>query len=285
MIQLTRGEDSLVLTPEYGGSIVGWTRRGIHIFRRPSPAAVLLGRQSAMGLFPLLPFCNRIAQCRFTWDRQTYELAANFGDSPHAIHGIGWQRAWQVETVSAAGATLSLHHDASSAWPFAFEAHLTYSLTARGLTLNIDATNLHPAIAPMGIGAHPWFPRAAEAAITFQAAGVWFTRDTLPVRHGAIPPAWDFANGRQVDREPLDHCFTGWSRVVRMPGVRIEADPVFGNLQVYTPSGKDFFCVEPVSHVPDAINRPDLPAMQAMTALAPGQTLSGSMTFIPDDGA
>jgi len=34
-----------------------------------------------------------------------------------------------------------------------------------------------------------------------------------------------------------------------------------------------------VSHVPDAINRPDLPKSQAMTVLEPGQTLSGSMTL------
>jgi aldose 1-epimerase len=282
MIQLAHNEDSLVLAPEYGASVVGWTRRGIHLFRRPSPDAVMLGQPSAMGVFPLLPFCNRIAMRHFNWASRSYELEANFGDSPHAIHGIGWQRAWQSEQISAASATLSLHHDASRGWPFAFDAHLTYSLSAGGLTLEIGATSRHTAAAPMGIGAHPWFPRAADAAVTFQADGVWRTRDALPITHEPIPEAWDFTRGRRVDQDPLDNCFTGWAGIVRIPGMLIEADPVFRNLQVYTPAGRNFFCIEPVSHVPDAINRPDLPATQAMTVLSPGQTLTGVMTFRPD---
>jgi galactose mutarotase-like enzyme len=64
-----------------------------------------------------------------------------------------------------------------------------------------------------------------------------------------------------------------------------DADAVFGNLQVFTPAGADFFCVEPNSHVPDSISHPELPAAQAMTVLAPGQTLSGSMMFAPDVGS
>jgi len=287
MPRLSRGADSLVLTPEHGGSIVGWTRDGIHLLRRPSPEAVLLGRPGAMGCFPLVPFCNRIADRRFNHAGRGFELAANFGDQPHAIHGIGWQRPWRVESVAADSATLSLDHDASdaAAWPFAFTARLTYRLTARGLTIRLDATNRHPSPAPMGIGAHPWFPRPEGASIAFEADGVWFNRNSLPATHGPLPAGWNHAAGRAADGEPLDNCFTGWHGVARIPGLRIAADPVFGNLQVYTPPGADFFCVEPVSHVPDAINRPDLPPAQAMTVLAPGETLSGSMTIGSDDAA
>jgi galactose mutarotase-like enzyme len=101
MLQLSRGDDSLILAPEFGGSIVGWTRRGTQMFRRASPEAVMLGRPNAMGCFPQVPFCNRIAWRRFNWAGQTYELAANFGDRPHAIHGVGWQRPRRIqETLS-----------------------------------------------------------------------------------------------------------------------------------------------------------------------------------------
>jgi aldose 1-epimerase len=50
-------------------------------------------------------------------------------------------------------------------------------------------------------------------------------------------------------------------------------------LQVFTPSWADFFCVEPVSHSPDAINRPDLPADQAMHVLEPGAVLAGRISL------
>jgi aldose 1-epimerase len=286
MLRLSRGDDSLVLVPEFGGAVLGWTRRGIPMLRRASPEAALLGKPGAMGCFPLVPFCNRIANGRFNWAGQTYELAANFGDSPHAIHGVGWQNPWCREEISTDSATLSLGHDATGetarAWPFPFAARLTYRLDGRGLTIRIEATNLHSDPAPMGIGAHPWFSRAVGASIAFQAEGVWLTREALPITYGPIPAEWNHADGRPVDSDPLDNCFTGWRGMARILGMRIEADPIFANLQIYTPTGADFFCVEPNSQVPDAINRPNLPEDQAMAVLAPGQTLTGSMTFTPE---
>jgi aldose 1-epimerase len=50
---------------------------------------------------------------------------------------------------------------------------------------------------------------------------------------------------------------------------------------VFTPSWADFFCIEPVSHVPDAMNRPDLPTEHAMRVLQPNETLGGTVRFTP----
>lgn len=285
MLELTRGEQSLVLAPEFGGAILGWTWGDMPLLRRPSPDAVLRGRSDAMGCFPQIPYCNRIAFRRFDWDGRRYELAANFGDSPHAIHGVGWQRPWEIAPISPASATLTLRHDAEdaasrAAWPFAFAARFTYHLIDRGMCIEIEATNLHAAPAPMGLGVHPWFPRTPGATITFRANGVWFTEHGLPTRHGAIPPRWDHAAGRAVAGERLDNCFTGWDRVALIPAMRIQADPLFGNLQVFTPPDADFFCVEPNSHMPDAINRTGLPPDQAMCVLAPGESVSGTILLL-----
>jgi aldose 1-epimerase len=286
MLELSLGHDSLILTPEFGAAILGWTRRGTHLFRRPSPEAVLRGHPGAMGCFPLVPYCNRIAFRRFTHAGVTHQLAANFGDHPHAIHGVGWQRPWRIQEVSPASATLHLRHavsdQAARAWPFPFSARLTYRLTERGLTILIEATNDHSAPAPMGIGAHPWFPRAAGAWIQFQADGVWFNRDSLPVTHGPIPRDWSHADARPVDRMPLDNCFTGWHGVTHIQGMRIEAGHTLRNLQIFTPAGANFLCVEPMSHVPDAINLPEPHESHAMTMLAPGDTMRGSITLIPE---
>jgi aldose 1-epimerase len=283
VIQLSLGRDSLIVAPEHGAAIVGWISGTTHLLRRPSPEAVLLGLPGAMGCFPLVPYCNRIAHRRFTWGNQAYDLAANFGGHAHAIHGIGWQRPWQMEELSTTAVTLLLRHDTPDpSWPFAFEARLRYRLTDQGLTIQIEAVNRHAAAAPMGIGAHPYFSRDLGAAIRFQADGVWTNNESLPEKHGPIPPRWDHTESRSVTDQPLDNCFTGWRGAAALPGLRIEADPVFGNLQIFTPEGKNFFCVEPVSHVPDAINRQGLAVGGAMTVLAPGEALSGSMIFARD---
>jgi aldose 1-epimerase len=286
MLRLARGQDSLVIAPEAGASVIGWTRGGRHLFRRPSPESVLNGTPGAMGCFPLVPYCNRIARRHFAWRGVSHELAANFGDHPHAIHGVGWRRPWAIDAVASDSVTLSLRSDATGpealAWPFAFSAQLVYELTGRGLGIHIEVTNLDVAPTPVGIGVHPYFPRAADPIIAFHADGVWRNQDSIPVAHEPVPAEWDHTNGRSADREPLDNCFTGWDGVARLPGLRIEADNVFTCLQVFTPAGADFFCVEPVSHAPDAINRPDLARSQSMAALETGQTSRGSIRFTPD---
>ena len=47
---------------------------------------------------------------------------------------------------------------------------------------------------------------------------------------------------------------------------------------VYTPRDKPYYCVEPVSHVSNAIHMAD-PAAHGLVALAPGQHLEASMTL------
>ncbi len=39
-------------------------------------------------------------------------LARNFGDHPHAIHGIGWHRPWTIRARDESSALLALDHDA-----------------------------------------------------------------------------------------------------------------------------------------------------------------------------
>ena len=46
-------------------------------------------------------------------------------------------------------------------------------------------------------------------------------------------------------------------------------------LVVYTPQDTPFFCVEPVSHVNNALNMAD-PMAHGVRCLAPGQTLQAS---------
>ena len=57
----------------------------------------------------------------------------------------------------------------------------------------------------------------------------------------------------------------------------LTADEVFERLVVYTPEGKDYFCVEPVSHMTDAINRMDQPHHGGLRVLAPAESFLGEV--------
>ena len=286
MLTLQSGESSLVLAPEIGGAVVGWAKGTVPLFRRPHPDAIMLGNVRGLSCFPLVPFSNRIAYGRFRWHGVEYQLDRNFGDHPHTIHGVGWQSVWEVAEVASASAVLRLRHDPSGAaarrWPFAFAAEQRIELGADGLRIELSVQNLHTAAAPTGLGLHPHFPLVGGATLQFDATAVWRNgADSLPSTQVAIPSEWDHAEGKRIGTAALDNCFTGWDGHAAISPARltIEADALFRFLIVYTPPGRGYFCVEPVSHMPDAINRMDTVPDHGLRVLAPGETLTGAVWF------
>ncbi|HBK08602.1 MAG TPA: epimerase [Acetobacteraceae bacterium] len=286
MLTLRAGTSSVVVAPEHGAGLTGWLLGSTPLLRRALPQTAIGGDPRAMGCFPLLPYGNRIAHARFRWLGVDYALRENFGDNPHTIHGVGWQRAWTVEATSPTSALQSLRHSPDASWPFAFQASVEYRLSPEALTIALQMTNRHDTAAPAGIGIHPFFPKANDPSLRFAASGAWETGpDALPLRQGPLPADWSHAASRRIADSRLDNCFTGWdgrADILAGPAsLRIEASPVFRHLQVFTPDWADFFCAEPVSHAPDAINRPDLPVEQAMHVLRPNETLSGMVRLSP----
>jgi len=277
MLTLIAGNSSLVLAPELGGGILGWTLGSTLVLRHAESCAVIPGNVREMGCFPLVPYSNRIAHGRFTLNGQTHQLALNFGDHPHSIHGVGWQRTWQVADATTSAATLCLAHAPDSGWPFAFIARQTVRLAPTALHVELALTNHHHTQAPAGLGLHPFFPRGT-ATLQFHAESVWRnSADMLPRECTTVPSEWDHTNGRAIGDAALDNCFAGWDGIARLAWpdrtLTIEASAIFRHVVVYTPPGQTFFCVEPVSHMNNAINH------DAMPLLRPGETLRGEITF------
>ncbi len=290
MLTLQAGEASVVLAPELGGSIAGWTVGPHHVLRPALPEALVQGVSRGMSAYPLVPFSNRINNGRFTFAGQTYQLARNFGDEPHAIHGVGWTSVWDVAEVSARVARLSLAYEArgeaARGWPFPFDAELRFALDPDGLAVILSMINRHDQPAPAGLGLHPFFPRTADATLRFKADGVWRNgADHMPTEHVAVPPEWRHEPARRVGTATLDNLFTGWdgeAEITLAPSpivVRLSAGPLFRRLVVYVPEGKPYFASEPVSHITNAINRLDSGEDTGLRILAPGETLSGEIRF------
>ncbi len=290
MLTLQAGESSLVLAPEIGGAIVGWSFGAVPLLRRPHPNAIVDRKVHGFGCFPLMPFSNRIAYGQFRWDGTNHTMPRNLGDHPHTIHGVGWQSTWQLAAASATSAVLTLHHDAvgpqANHWPFAFTAEQHFTLSQSALRIGLALTNQQPHPAPAGLGLHPYFPRAGTPTLRFKAKQVWLNDATmLPVKCVDVPPQWDHATGQQIGSAPLDNCYTDWDGRASIRweadghSLHVEADEPFGHLIVYTPPGQDFFCLEPVSHMTDAINRMDSVSGHGLRVLAPGDTLRGTITF------
>jgi aldose 1-epimerase len=285
LIILAHGPWSARISAPLGGSLLDLSHAGEPVLRRASTEALRTLGVRAAACYPLVPYANRIAAGRLPAAGRVYALRANFPPEPHALHGVGWQRSWQVARAAGSSAELVLRHepDTSADWPFAFEARQRFELGERGLTVGLSMRNRDTVAWPAGLGLHPNLAISPGQTLQFEAAGAWCNGpDRLPERpvRGA---AWDFSTARQVALLDLDHDFYGWRGPALVGGgplgvIRLQASEIFSVLRIFTPVARGFFAVEPATHIADAVHRPPSPET-GYRLLEPGATLAGTVAI------
>lgn len=270
---LSAGDYRLELAPEKGGAVLRFDWRGMPLFRPVCGPSIL-----DTACFPLVPFSNRIAFGRFVAEDREVALAPNFpgSDHPHCLHGFGWLSAWEVVEAGEAAAVLRHRHPGGE-WPWPYVAEQRFELDETGLTMMLSVTNGADTAMPAGLGFHPYFPRDADTIYHGLHRGEWHnSADGLPERLDLRDGARDWWEGAPVGSRAVDTLYThreGALRIVwpsRGMALEMTASPSLRHSVVYSPAGMDFFCVEPVTHMTDAVNRAD----DDMDWLPPGATLS-----------
>ncbi len=276
-MRITAGDAELVLAPEMGGAVVSWTIAGAPIFRAENPNAAG-SRDHAC--YPLFPFSNRIANRRFTWDGITYELPALINQ--WAIHGSAWKRPWRAE-----GSAMVIDYEPSELWPFAFHAEQRFDLRPDGLTMGLSITNADKKPVPCAIGIHPFFWRDETTRLELPVQTYWVPdAEKIPIDKASVPPEFDFRTERALGNVEIDHCFSGWDGTARIvwPSrgkmLTMKASEPLRHVVFYTPLGRPFFAVEPVSNRNDALNHMQDSDDHGMVVLAPGEALSGTVEML-----
>jgi aldose 1-epimerase len=263
----------LALLPELGGAIGHLRHDGCNVLRA-TPADARDALETAC--FPLVPYANRIAHGRFEFGGNTHQLPLNFGDHPHSLHGLGWQSAWQIVQSGSDHAVLRHEHDGGAGWPWPYRAEQHFTLARGIMQVELSLTNLAQHAVPAGLGLHPYFPLDAATRLQFAATRMWQVDATiLPTVPVAPDHLGDWSSERTLaDDWLIDNSFERWNGSATVSqesgAVHMEAQGA-SVLHLYRPAGCDFFCVEPVSHLPDAINRAGMPLVAA------GETAALSM--------
>jgi aldose 1-epimerase len=185
---------------------------------------------------------------------------------PHAIHGLCYDRPWEVSDVGLRNAELRCAFDREW-WPWGGWAVARFALTEARLeaVLEVHADDEEM---PAWCGWHPWFSRTLAGipvTMAFSAAGL-LRRDADGIPDGDVVP---------VPSGPLDDALEGprWPVVLCWPGVltlRVSADtPV----AVLFTERQEAVCVEPQTAPPDAA------ALGRATVVRPGKPLTMNMTF------
>lgn len=273
-LRLTNGVLSVSLTPQGAALTDGQTADGRAFLRASTGRAV-----TDHACFPMVPLCNRLGGNRFAFAGRDHTLDPNT-DDPLYLHGDGWLTEWQVRDTGIDHATLTMAHDKG---PFCYGAQQSVGLDGTTVHLRLTVQNRGSDPMPFGIGFHPYFPRD-KALLNFTASARWMEdAEHLPTSRHAVPADADFSTPRPLPQSWQNNAYDGWSGRARIewPDQRLcldlRADAVFGTVMLYAPDhDRSFFCLEPMSHLPNALNMPGHPGLHV---LARGEALSGAISM------
>ncbi|MEM9572259.1 MAG: aldose 1-epimerase [Pseudomonadota bacterium] len=281
-VALSNGDLFLELDPEAGGTVSALRHGRLPILRAGPDRTGSTFDAREYSAFPMLPFVGRIHNARCPFNGRTVQLPMNLPPEPHAIHGHGWQSNWQVENKSQVAATMTYQH-VTAEWPWHYSARQSFRLHADGLDVTLSLTNRAESPMPAGFGWHPYFPKT-DATLRLATTQRWTSSNTTGDNQPrALTRHDDLSYLRRVESLQLDTTFSIQPEPIELVwpthSITIECDRIFSHATVFTPSGKNYFCVEPVSHVPNAVNS-TLPHRETgLHLLAPGETMSGSLTL------
>ncbi|MCA8901268.1 MAG: aldose 1-epimerase [Hyphomonas sp.] len=276
-VVISRDGLRLSLLPQLGGSVRAFTWHGQDILY-PAAAPVPVSPLNTAG-FPMFPFSGRINGGRFQWHGKDVALRPNFAPEAHAIHGQAWLEPWTVAALEPDAVRLSYEHGGDD-WPWRYRAIQDFKLLEDGLCLTLTLENLSDTPMPAGLGWHPYFPRG-DAVLKANVSGIW-TADSgmIPDRVSPLGPGTDLREPVEVDSLSLDNAFTAApaDATIDWPGagirVRMKSSGGLGHLIVYVPPNQDFFCVEPASHAPDALNSTRGADVTGIREIGPGGAMS-----------
>jgi aldose 1-epimerase len=268
-MKLQHADWQALIYPEQGAAFSRLQWRGRDVLE-PTPEGAR--HPGSYGAFWMLPWANRLDGGRIAGHAMPINRAAEAS----AIHGLARDLPWEV--VSATPDQVILQQRLTFA-PFDYTARLTLSLDADGVLMELELRHEGAAPVPYGMGWHPWFMRSAATSLHLNA--------TQRANHSerGLPESLTPCTGIAADEAGLiglDNFFGGWDGVARLAApagtITIKATGDFAaGVQVYAPPTQPVICVEPVSHMPDAPNRPALAAAAPMRLLAMGQSLRGTI--------
>ena len=277
VITLRAGDVRLELDEERGARISSMTI---------ADRAMILGppNDSDVGIrwgsYLMAPWAGRIRGGLLDWDGTSYQLPQRDGEN--AIHGLVYERRWQVVEATADAVELATSL-AEAGWPFGGDIRQRLELTADSLVTSARLRTDRRS--PVVMGWHPWFLRGGDdPRVTVSGSETLETLDLIPTgKRLPVDPVTDLRAGPAIGDRELD---TFYPDVTSPATVRwtdlelsIEFGPPLQTVVVFTGDPRTV-CVEPQTGWPNApaLALAGVPGT-GLATLSPGEEFAASMTW------
>jgi len=244
---------------------------------------------------PLIPWPNRLADGRYTFDGVEHQVSLSEPTRRNAIHGFMRWRAWQPLEREPSRVVMGARLLPLTGYPFALELQVAYELDDGGLTVTTNAHNIGGRACPYGAGQHPYLSPGGggidDCTLELPAATRILTDAERQLPSGREPvedTAFDFRRARTIGETAIDFAFTDLSRessaaaraTARLAApdggcVELWVDERYPFLEVFTGDGlaparrRRGLAVEPMTCAPNAFQSGD-----GLLRLEPGESFS-----------
>ena len=240
----------------------------------------------------LHPFPNRIDAGKYSFEGNDYQLFVNFPQENNAIHGLVFEKKFNVAKTEENEnyAELVLEYSPvpeKNGYPFDYNLVVTFILEdKKGLTIKTQVTNTSNETIPVGNGWHPYFTlksKVDDLTFEFPSVALYEVNERL-LPTGNKENYTKYNKAIRINDDNFDNCFglsdeEGIAKItifdpVLAGGVEIWQETgkrKYNYLQIYTPDHRSSIAIEPMTCIPNALNN-----KVGLISLNPNQTIEFS---------
>jgi aldose 1-epimerase len=278
LVRLAGDELEVELLPELGCRLHRLRAFGTDLLRTPADPATHAADPFFWGAYVMAPWTNRVSAAPMAVAGRTVDVPSNFPDGT-AIHGQVAAAPWE----RTGEASFRVEHGGDG-WPWAYAVTADVAVEGPRLRLAYRLANRSDGPMPAGLGLHPWWVRPVEVGLVARtvhphnadpdaapaaAHGPW-ALDGGPPRPG-LDASW-----LDVERGAVT---LAWPEGGITASLRIGADGP-AHVAVATPDDVDATAVEPVTHVPWALDRAARGLPGGIRLIRPGEALGLELELV-----
>ncbi len=242
LVEFVAGEWRAVVAPQAGCALMSLQYQAHDVLRPAASFAAVKADPREAACYPCVPWFGRLSGGLVFADTH-YDLAPTLPacDPENPLHGEGWINPWRIAAQDANSLECRFDYAPQPMkFPFPFRASQQFAIDGEAFSIRLAVENTGDRPMPAGLALHPFFVRGANTRLMIDGARDWRPAPFDLPPHGALP-----------DRD-ADHTAEHWNGAARIDtaGLALSLESDARHAHLFTPMGENFFCLEPVTHLP-----------------------------------